>query len=81
MPDERPQPAATRPRAPIEWVFPAPSGRANMTSHRCPQIAELIAPQRRFTPTDDPEPLGLKLLKVKSVCVHWENGNGAYHAR
>jgi hypothetical protein len=52
-----------------------------MTSHRCPQIAELIAPQRRFTPTDDPEPLGLKLLKVKSVCVHWENGNGAYHAR
>jgi hypothetical protein len=52
-----------------------------MTSHRRPQIVELIAPQRGVEPIDDPEPLGLKLLKVKSVCVHWENGNGAHHAR
>ncbi len=54
--------------APVKYVF-----STNMTDHHYPQIAELIAPQGRFGLIDDPEPLDLKLLKVKSVSVHWEN--------
>jgi NADPH2:quinone reductase len=54
--------------APVKYVF-----STNMTDHHYPQIAELIAPQGRFGLIDDPEPLDLKLLKVKSVSIHWEN--------
>jgi zinc-binding alcohol dehydrogenase family protein len=54
--------------APVRYVF-----STNMTAHHYPQIAALIAPQGRFGLIDDPEPLDLKLLKVKSVSVHWEN--------
>lgn len=54
--------------APVKYVF-----STNMTDQHYPQIAQLIAPQGRFGLIDDPEPLDLKLLKVKSVSVHWEN--------
>jgi len=53
---------------PVKYVF-----STNMTDQHYPQIAELIAPQGHFGLIDDPAPLDLKLLKVKSVSVHWEN--------
>ena len=36
------------------------------------QIAEIIAPQGRFGLIDDPEPVDVRLLKRKSVSLHWE---------
>lgn len=36
------------------------------------EIAKLIAPQGRFGLIDDPEPLDLRLVKFKSVSIHWE---------
>lgn len=36
------------------------------------QIAEAIAPQGRFGLIDDPEPIDVRLLKRKSVSLHWE---------
>jgi zinc-binding alcohol dehydrogenase family protein len=54
--------------APVKYVF-----STNMTDRHYPQIAELIAPQGRFGLIDDPEPLDLKLVKVKSVSFRWEN--------
>ena len=36
-------------------------------------IAEIIAPQGRFGLIDDPDPLDLRLVKLKSVSIHWEN--------
>lgn len=35
-------------------------------------IAGFIAPQGRFGLIDDPEPLDLRLMKLKSVSIHWE---------
>ncbi len=35
-------------------------------------MAEIIAPQGRIGLIDDPEPLDLRLIKFKSVSVHWE---------
>jgi NADPH:quinone reductase len=35
-------------------------------------IAGFIAPQGRFGLIDDPEPLDLRLMKMKSVSIHWE---------
>ena len=35
-------------------------------------IAVVIAPQGRFGLIDDPEPLDLRLMKMKSVSIHWE---------
>lgn len=35
-------------------------------------MAEIIAPQGRIGLIDDPEPLALRLIKFKSVSVHWE---------
>ncbi len=35
-------------------------------------IAVFIAPQGRFGLIDDPEPLDLRLMKLKSVSIHWE---------
>jgi zinc-binding alcohol dehydrogenase family protein len=39
---------------------------------RWAEVAELIAPQGRFGLIDDPEPLDLRLVKFKSVSIHWE---------
>ena len=36
-------------------------------------IAALIAPQGRVGLIDDPEPLDLRLMKMKSVSIHWES--------
>lgn len=36
------------------------------------QIAEAIAPQGKFALIDDPEPIDVRLLKRKSVSLHWE---------
>ena len=35
-------------------------------------MAQIIAPQGRIGLIDDPEPLDLRLLKFKSVSIHWE---------
>lgn len=37
-----------------------------------PAIVEAIAPQGRFGLIDDPEPIDVRLLKRKSVSLHWE---------
>jgi NADPH:quinone reductase-like Zn-dependent oxidoreductase len=35
-------------------------------------MAQVIAPQGRIGLIDDPEPLDLRLMKFKSVSMHWE---------
>ena len=42
------------------------------TDHYLSQIAELIAPQGQLGLIDDPEQLDIRLLKRKSVAIHWE---------
>lgn len=37
-----------------------------------PQIVEAIAPQGHIALIDDPEPIDVRLLKRKSVSLHWE---------
>src|SRR5690606_4490363 len=37
------------------------------------ELARLIAPQGRLGLIDDPEPVDLRLFKIKSVSIHWEN--------
>lgn len=62
-----PQVASLAGLLPITRIFSTyttPSARENM--------AEIIAPQGRIGLIDDPEPLDLRLIKFKSVSVHWE---------
>ncbi|HEU4707696.1 MAG TPA: zinc-binding alcohol dehydrogenase family protein [Methylophilaceae bacterium] len=42
------------------------------TDQHFAQIAEAIAPQGKFGLIDDPEPIDVRLLKRKSVSLHWE---------
>lgn len=42
------------------------------TDRHFAQIAELMAPQGRFALIDDPEPIDVRLLKRKSISLHWE---------
>ena len=42
------------------------------TDHHFAQIVEAIAPQGRLALIDDPEPIDVRLLKRKSVSLHWE---------
>jgi zinc-binding alcohol dehydrogenase family protein len=42
------------------------------THQHFPQIVEAIAPQGRFGLIDDPDPIDVRLLKRKSVSLHWE---------
>ncbi|MBK4735282.1 zinc-binding alcohol dehydrogenase family protein [Noviherbaspirillum pedocola] len=42
------------------------------TDQHFAQIAEAIAPQGRFGLIDDPAPIDVRLLKRKSVSLHWE---------
>ncbi|MDO6388185.1 zinc-binding alcohol dehydrogenase family protein [Uliginosibacterium sp. 31-12] len=42
------------------------------TDQHIAQIAECLAPQGRFGLIDDPAPFDIKLLKRKSVSLHWE---------
>ena len=53
--------------APVRYVFSTHTDGRNW-----PEIARLIAPQGRFGLIDDPEPLDLRLVKFKSVSIHWE---------
>ena len=42
------------------------------TDQHFPAIVDAIAPQGKFGLIDDPEPIGVRLLKRKSVSLHWE---------
>jgi zinc-binding alcohol dehydrogenase family protein len=44
----------------------------NQTDHHWPAIAELVAPQGKIALIDDPEPIDVRMLKRKSVSLHWE---------
>lgn len=52
---------------PVRYVFSTHTDAAAWA-----EIARLIAPQGRFGLIDDPEPLDLRLVKFKSVSIHWE---------
>jgi NADPH2:quinone reductase len=52
---------------PVRYVF-----STHTTAAAWAEIARLIAPQGRFGLIDDPEPLDLRLVKFKSVSIHWE---------
>lgn len=52
---------------PLRYVF---STHTNAQSWA--EVAGFIAPQGRFGLIDDPEPLDLRLMKFKSVSIHWE---------
>lgn len=52
---------------PVRWIFSTHTDAASWA-----QMAEIIAPQGRIGLIDDPEPLDLRLVKFKSVSIHWE---------
>lgn len=43
------------------------------TGSHFPQIAEIIAPQGKFSLIDDPQTMDVMLLRRKSVSLHWES--------
>jgi zinc-binding alcohol dehydrogenase family protein len=52
---------------PLRYVF-----STHTDARSWADIAALIAPQGRIGLIDDPEPLDLRLMKMKSVSIHWE---------
>jgi zinc-binding alcohol dehydrogenase family protein len=44
----------------------------NQTDHHWKAIAELVAPQGKVALIDDPDAIDVRLLKRKSVSLHWE---------
>jgi zinc-binding alcohol dehydrogenase family protein len=42
------------------------------TEHHFPALAEIIAPQGKFSLIDDPATLNVSLLKSKAASLHWE---------
>ena len=52
---------------PLRYVF-----STHTDAQSWADIAGFIAPQGRFGLIDDPEPLDLRLMKLKSVSIHWE---------
>jgi zinc-binding alcohol dehydrogenase family protein len=52
---------------PVRYVF-----STHTDARAWAEVAKLIAPQGRFGLIDDPEPLDLRLVKFKSVSIHWE---------
>jgi NADPH:quinone reductase-like Zn-dependent oxidoreductase len=44
----------------------------NQTDHHWSAIAELVAPQGKVALIDDPAAIDVRLLKRKSVSLHWE---------
>ena len=44
----------------------------NQTDHHWTAIAELVAPQGKIALIDDPDLIDVRLLKRKSVSLHWE---------
>jgi zinc-binding alcohol dehydrogenase family protein len=61
------QVAALEGLPPPRWVFSTHTDTASWA-----EMAKLIAPQGRIGLIDDPEPLDLRLMKFKSVSIHWE---------
>ena len=60
----------------IEALGLAEPLRAVFSTHTTPDVwadlAACLAPQGRFGLIDDPPPLDLRLMKMKSISVHWE---------
>ncbi len=52
---------------PLRYVF-----STHTDAQSWAEVAGFIAPQGRFGLIDDPEPLDLRLMKFKSVSIHWE---------
>jgi len=44
----------------------------NQTDHHWTAITELVAPQGKIALIDDPDPIDVRMLKRKSVSLHWE---------
>ncbi|HEX7643341.1 MAG TPA: zinc-binding alcohol dehydrogenase family protein [Burkholderiaceae bacterium] len=44
----------------------------NQSTQHFAQLAAVVAPQGRIALIDDPEPIDVRLLKRKSVSLHWE---------
>lgn len=42
------------------------------TDRHFAQLVELMAPQGRFALIDDPQPIDVRLMKGKSISLHWE---------
>jgi NADPH:quinone reductase len=63
-------------RGQVEALALAEPLRAVFSTHTTPEawadLAACLAPQGRFGLIDDPPPLDLRLLKMKSISVHWE---------
>jgi len=53
--------------APVTRIFSTHTDTASWA-----EMAKVIAPQGRIGLIDDPEPLDLRLMKFKSVSIHWE---------
>ncbi len=51
----------------VEYVF-----STNATDRHFPALADIIAPQGRIGLIDDPASIDVRLLKRKSVSLHWE---------
>ncbi|MBP2232211.1 zinc-binding alcohol dehydrogenase family protein [Azospirillum agricola] len=51
----------------VEAVF-----STNATDRHFPALVEIVAPQGRIGLIDDPAPIDVRLLKRKSVSLHWE---------
>lgn len=52
---------------PVRWIFSTHTDAASWA-----EMAKIVAPQGRIGLIDDPEPLDLRLVKFKSVSIHWE---------
>lgn len=59
--------AALKIDTPVRHIFSTHTGPDSWEA-----IARIIAPQGSIGLIDDPEPLDLRLLKIKSASVHWE---------
>lgn len=53
--------------APVSRIFSTHTNAASWA-----EMAAIITPQGRIGLIDDPEPLDLRLMKFKSVSIHWE---------
>ncbi|PWC33665.1 zinc-binding alcohol dehydrogenase family protein [Azospirillum sp. TSO35-2] len=51
----------------VDFIF-----STNATDRHFPDLVTLVAPQGRIGLIDDPEPIDVRLLKRKSVSLHWE---------
>ena len=52
---------------PVRWIFSTHTSTASWA-----EMAKIVAPQGRIGLIDDPEPLDLRVMKFKSVSMHWE---------